>query len=94
MIAIANKLRSYASCDGLSELTDLLEVAARFVESHHHLLTALEPFTDIGPQKDAWGVISKTVDDMQPLTVTVTKAQMKKALLAVQSATVAKLVLP
>ena len=40
----------------------------------------LRPFTDLGPQRGAWGVISKKLDGLAPLTVTVTKSQMLAAL--------------
>ena len=40
---------------------------------------ALRPFLDLRHQSGAHGVISKKLDDMQPLTVTVTKAQFRAA---------------
>ena len=40
---------------------------------------ALKPFLDLRHQSGAHGVISKKLDDMQPLTVTVTKAQFRAA---------------
>lgn len=43
------------------------------------LREALEPFVDLRHQSGAWGIISKKLDDMQPLTVTVTKAQFRAA---------------
>lgn len=47
------------------------------------LVECLRPFVDLGPQKGAWGVISKKLDDFAPMTVTVTKAQMLAACNAV-----------
>ena len=47
------------------------------------LVEALRPFVDLGPQKGAWGVISKKLNDFAPMTVTVTKAQMLAACNAV-----------
>ena len=46
------------------------------------LREALAPFVDLGPQRGAWGVISKKLDGMAPMTVTVTKAQMLAAIRA------------
>ncbi len=51
------------------------------------LLEALRPFVDIGHQKGAWGAISKKLDGLAPLTVTVTKAQMLAAFAAISKAT-------
>lgn len=50
------------------------------------LLEALLPFVDLKAQTGAHGVISKALDGMAPLTVTVTKAQMLAAWNAVQKA--------
>lgn len=50
------------------------------------LAQAFAPFLDLGPQKGAWGVISKDLDGMAPLTVTVTKDQMLTALGALAKA--------
>lgn len=47
------------------------------------LVECLRPFVDLGPQKGAWGVISKNLGDFAPMTVTVTKAQMLAACNAV-----------
>lgn len=50
------------------------------------LREVLAPFVDIGPQRGAWGLITKTLDDLAPLTVTVTKAQMRAAFDAYRTA--------
>lgn len=41
------------------------------------LREAVAPFLDLGPQTGAWGVISKKLTGMAPLTLTVTKDQFK-----------------
>lgn len=61
-----------AACEALELLS---AHASRVAE----LEGALRPFLDLRHQSGAHGVISKKLDDMQPLTVTVTKAQFRAA---------------
>jgi hypothetical protein len=61
---------------------DVEEAEAARLTAERDLAAAVEvlrPFVDLGPQRGAWGVISKKLDGMAPLTVTVTKAQMLAA---------------
>lgn len=66
--------------------TDPAEADARLIAAAPDLLAALMPFVDLKAQTGAHGVISKALDGMAPLTVTVTKAQMLAAWNAVQKA--------
>lgn len=65
---------------------DLRGISPEACNSHDALISenkrmreALGPFVDLRYQSGAFGVISKKLDDMQPLTVTVTKAQFRAA---------------
>ena len=61
--------------------------AAKAADIISDLLEALEPFTDLRAQTGAHGIISKRLDGMAPITVTVTKAQMLRAVAAIAKAT-------
>lgn len=50
------------------------------------LREAMQPFLDLRAQRGAHGVISKLLDDLSPMQVTVTKSQMLRALAAYRSA--------
>lgn len=51
------------------------------------LIEAMKPFLDLRHQRGSWGVISKKLEDMAPITITVTKGQMNAALQAFARAT-------
>ena len=71
---VRNTLDGYKVADELAAERDALEARVRELEG------VLQPFVDIGKQTGAHGVISKKLNGFAPLTVTVTKAQMQRAL--------------
>jgi len=68
----------------IAYLAGVADEKARGRAAVAELVEALRPFVDLGPQKGAWGVISKKLGDFAPMTVTVTKAQMLAACNAVR----------
>lgn len=74
-----------AAANALPTLLDALETQGAHEGVIEALLEAFAPFVDIGAQKGAWGAISKKLDGMAPLTVTVTKAQMLAAITAIRA---------
>jgi hypothetical protein len=69
----------------LDALLNALETQGAHEGVIEALREAFAPFVDIGAQKGAWGAISKKLDGMAPLTVTVTKAQMLAAITAIRA---------
>lgn len=57
-------------------------MSAKLLAENARLREALRPFTDLSAQRGAWGVISKKLGEFAPMTVVVTKAQMREALAA------------
>lgn len=68
------QMEEYGSA--LADAERKLEEARRERDTLHDVLS---PFVDLKAQNEAWGIISKKLDDLSPVKVTVTKAQMKAA---------------
>lgn len=84
-----NKDRAIPFGSGLSptvEPASSLDGSATSIPIAEELLAALRPFTDLRHQRGAWGVITRAIGGLAPLTVTVTKAQMQAALAAIARA--------
>lgn len=61
-------------------------VMAEAADTIEALCEASLPFADLKYQRGAYGIISKSVQDLDPVTVTVTKAQMIGLLAALSKA--------
>lgn len=80
--AAGSGLRHYSMASTRSGILAATEAAVETgrAQADNELRAVIQPFIDVRHQNGAWGVISKQLDGMAPVTVTVTKAQMLAAI--------------